>query len=81
LSTYVYVLNPDSTASSRPVVVDRADDVTAVIASGLQPGETVITDGQFRISPGARLVVREAKAGERKGTGTKPAGTKARKKP
>jgi multidrug efflux system membrane fusion protein len=56
---YVYVMNPDSTATSRTVNVERADDVTAVIASGLQAGETVVTDGQFRISPGARLVVRE----------------------
>lgn len=64
--TYVYVLNADSTATSKQVVVDRADDVTAVIASGLEPGETVVTDGQFRISPGAHLVVRDpaaAKAG------------------
>jgi multidrug efflux system membrane fusion protein len=56
---YVYVLNPDSTASSRPVDVDRSDDVTAVITTGLKAGETVVTDGQFRISPGARLMVRE----------------------
>ncbi len=56
--TYVYVLNPDSTASARPVTVSRSDDVDAVIESGLKPGETVVTDGQFRISPGARLIVR-----------------------
>jgi membrane fusion protein, multidrug efflux system len=57
---YVYVLNTDSTATPRPVQVRRADDVTAVIASGLKPGETVVTDGQFRISPGARVQVRKA---------------------
>ncbi len=62
---YVYVLNPDSTATARPVQVKRADDVTAVLAGGLQPGETVVTDGQFRISPGARLVVRRAGQGKR----------------
>ena len=55
---YVYVLNADSTTTLRPVQVRRADDVTAVIASGLKPGETVVTDGQFRISPGARVLVR-----------------------
>jgi multidrug efflux system membrane fusion protein len=59
--TYVYVLNPDSSASVKPVVVARSDDAHAVIASGLQPGEVVVTDGQFRIMPGARLVVREAR--------------------
>ena len=63
--TYVYVLNADSTTSSRPVTVARTDDVMAVIASGLKPGETVITDGQFRIGPGAKVVVREAVGGQR----------------
>lgn len=58
--TYVYVLNADSTASPRPVTVARADEVTAVISSGLKPGETVITDGQFRLAPGAKVLVRRA---------------------
>lgn len=62
---YVYVLNADSTTTPRPVEVRRADDVTAVIASGLKPGETVVTDGQFRISPGARVQVRKAGQGVR----------------
>jgi len=57
---YVYVLNPDSTTTLRPIRVSRADDVTAVVASGLKPGEVVVTDGQFRISPGARVLVRKA---------------------
>lgn len=60
---YVFVLNPDSTASPRPVRVRRSDDVTAVIAGGLKPGETVVTDGQFRIAPGAKVLVRKAAQG------------------
>ena len=58
--TYVYVLNADSTASPRPVTVKRADEVTAVVSSGLRPGETVVTDGQFRLAPGAKVLVRKA---------------------
>jgi len=58
--TYVYVLNADSTASPRPVTVKRADEVTAVVSGGLKPGETVITDGQFRLAPGAKVLVRKA---------------------
>jgi multidrug efflux system membrane fusion protein len=58
--TYVYVLNADSTASPRPVTVKRADEVTAVVSSGLEPGETVITDGQFRLAPGVKVLVRKA---------------------
>jgi multidrug efflux system membrane fusion protein len=63
---YVYVLNPDSTASPRLVTLKRADDVTAVVSSGLRPGETVVTDGQFRLAPGAKVLVRKA------GQGTRP---------
>jgi membrane fusion protein, multidrug efflux system len=55
---YVYVLNADSTAVPRPVTVKRSDEVTAVLSSGLRPGETVITDGQFRLAPGAKVLVR-----------------------
>jgi multidrug efflux system membrane fusion protein len=58
--TYVYVLNADSTASPRPVTVKRADEVTAVVSSGLKSGETVITDGQFRLAPGVKVLVRKA---------------------
>ena len=56
--TFVYVLNPDSTVSSRPVTVSRTVDELAVLSGGLKPGETVVTDGQFRLSPGARVLVR-----------------------
>ncbi len=63
--TYVYVLAADSTAAPRPVAVARADEVHAVIAAGLKPGETVVTDGQFRIAPGAKVLVRGAGQGAR----------------
>jgi membrane fusion protein, multidrug efflux system len=65
--TYVYVVNADSSATMRLVKVARSDDATAVIASGLKPGETVVTDGQFRISPGARLVIRDPGAAQHAG--------------
>jgi membrane fusion protein, multidrug efflux system len=60
---YVYVLNPDSTTTARPVTVTRTDDAIAVVASGLKPGETVVTDGQFRLAPGARVLVRKSGQG------------------
>jgi membrane fusion protein, multidrug efflux system len=56
--TFVYVLNADSTVTPRPVKVSRTVDEVAVLADGLHPGETVVTDGQFRLSPGARVLVR-----------------------
>jgi len=44
----------------RPVTVQRAWRDLAVIASGLKRGEMVVTDGQLRLSPGARAVIRNA---------------------
>jgi multidrug efflux system membrane fusion protein len=55
---YVFVIKDDDTAEMRPVQVARIDDKEAVIASGLTAGETVVTDGQLRLIPGARVAVK-----------------------
>jgi len=55
---YVYVVQPDSTAIPRNVLVDRTQDDLAVISSGLTAGERVVTDGQLRLSPGAKVLIR-----------------------
>jgi len=59
---YVYVLNRDSTVTLRPVAVERTVDEFAVVTSGLQVGETVVTDGQFRLSTGSKVLVRKEAA-------------------
>lgn len=60
---YVYVLNPDSTVSPRPVAVERTVDEMSIVTRGIQPGETVVTDGQLRLAPGAKVMVRKEPAG------------------
>jgi multidrug efflux system membrane fusion protein len=42
-----------------------------VIQSGLEPGETVVTEGQLRLAPGSRIVVRDGRGegGGRNGKG------------
>ena len=55
---YVFVLNPDSTIAIRPVSIERTVDEMSVVTEGLKPGETVVTDGQLRLSPGAKVAVR-----------------------
>ncbi|MBI3666444.1 MAG: efflux RND transporter periplasmic adaptor subunit [Acidobacteria bacterium] len=57
---FVFVVKPDSTVEARPVVVARRTEQETVIDKGLQPGERVVTEGQLRLVPGAR--VREMKA-------------------
>jgi multidrug efflux system membrane fusion protein len=54
---YVFVVKTDKTVEMRNVAVERTDDKTTVISSGLQPGETVVTDGQVRLTPGTKVEV------------------------
>ncbi len=57
---YVYVVDANRTAALRPVTVSRTEAGRAVIASGLHAGEQVVTDGQLRLTPGARVTVKPA---------------------
>jgi len=60
---FAYVLEADSTVKPRPLVLERVVDDVAVISSGLAAGETVVTDGQLRLSPGVRVAVRRGEGG------------------
>jgi multidrug efflux system membrane fusion protein len=52
---FAYVVKADNTVESRPVLVGRTVGNTSVIEKGLQPGERVVTDGQLRLVPGAKV--------------------------
>lgn len=56
--TYVYVVNADRTARTQDVTVGRTVDDYVVIAKGLAAGQQVVTDGQLRLVPGARVEVK-----------------------
>jgi membrane fusion protein, multidrug efflux system len=55
---YVYVVKPDGTAELRVVVVERTEGERAVVAKGLEAGETVVTTGQLRVVPGGKVAQR-----------------------
>ena len=57
--TYVYVLKADTTVDLRKVTVSRSWQDLSIVASGIEPGETVVTDGQVRLSPGAKAAIRQ----------------------
>jgi membrane fusion protein, multidrug efflux system len=59
---FVYVVK-DGVASVRPVKVARAVGDLSVIASGVESGETVVTDGHLLLTNGSRVAPRGAKAG------------------
>jgi membrane fusion protein, multidrug efflux system len=56
--TQVFVVKPDQTVELRSVRIDRTIGNLTVIADGLKEGETIVTDGQLRLVPGARIEVR-----------------------
>jgi membrane fusion protein, multidrug efflux system len=57
---FIYVVKSDQTVEERPVTIGITYDGETVIANGLQAGETVVTDGQLRLSPGAAVSVKSA---------------------
>jgi membrane fusion protein, multidrug efflux system len=56
--TYVYVVDDNLTAKQQPVKVGWNVGEDTVIASGLQPGQRVVTDGQLRLTPGAKVDIK-----------------------
>ena len=53
--TFVYTVNPDKTVQDKAVTVSLTQGDTTVITSGLNPGETVVTDGQDKLQRGSRI--------------------------
>jgi multidrug efflux system membrane fusion protein len=60
---YVFVVGDDNTVEQRTVQVDRMNERDAVIADGLSGDETVVTDGQLRLVPGATVDIKADPAG------------------
>lgn len=59
--SFVFVID-DNTAKVQAVSVERTDGGFSVIGTGLQGGETVVTDGQSLLSNGSKVSVRKAGA-------------------
>ncbi len=73
---YVYVVKGDLTVEPRPVKPGPTAEGVVVIAKGLAAGERVVTDGQLRLFPGAKV---ELKAGS-PGAGAPPGRDEKREK-
>ncbi len=55
--TYVYVVKQDKSVDSRNIKIALTEGTVAVLDSGVNPGELVITDGQERLQPGNKVDV------------------------
>jgi membrane fusion protein, multidrug efflux system len=58
--TFAYVIKDDDTVAMRPITVSQQDDLQAVVATGLQASERVVTTGFGRLADGSRVEVASA---------------------
>jgi len=58
---FVFVVKPDATVESRPVAPGTRLGAETIIEQGLRAGERVVTDGQLRLVPGAKVEIRPPK--------------------
>jgi len=61
---YVFIVKPDGTVDMRDVKVARSEGDFTVVASGVTPGDTVVTVGQLRLAPGTKVAIADVKASE-----------------
>ena len=52
---FVYVVKSDQSVEPRPIVVGQAVRDRLIVEKGLAAGENVVTDGQSRLFPGAKV--------------------------
>jgi multidrug efflux system membrane fusion protein len=52
---FSYVVDANKTVQMRPVQIALTQGATVVVASGLQGGERVVTDGQEKLQAGSRV--------------------------
>jgi len=58
--TFVYLINPDSTVSVRPVQLGVTDGDRVEVLSGISPGDRVVIDGADKLRDGAKIAMRNA---------------------
>jgi multidrug efflux system membrane fusion protein len=55
--TYAYLIKPDKTVEMRSIKVAQTEGNLALVDDGLQPGDEVVVDGQYKLQPGAHVEV------------------------
>ena len=55
--SYAFVVKPDQTVEARNVKVAQIEDGLALIDDGLQDGEEVVVDGQYKLQGGSKVVI------------------------
>ncbi len=66
-NTYVYIVKPDSSVTVRNIAVGTSQDNRTQIASGLNPGDTVVMTGVDKLQEGSKVNVHIQGAGQKDG--------------
>src|SRR5580700_5357972 len=75
--TFVYAVKPDKTVDARPVTVSLTQGDTTIVTNGLNPGDTVVTDGQDKLQTGTTVEPRSGGPSSNAGGGAPASGTPA----
>lgn len=71
--TSIYIVKEDGTVDIKPVKVAQSIDNVALIDSGLQVGDVVVVDGQYKLKPGVKV---KSQNDQTAAADVQPAGTK-----
>jgi len=62
--SFVYLIKSDQTVEARNITVGQTTANKTVVKTGLQAGDQVVVDGQFNLTPGARVREKDALAAQ-----------------
>ena len=72
--TFVYLVDDKNTVQVKPIQIALTQGSVAVIGTGLQPGDRVVTDGQEKLQAGSRVAPQNPANQSQNVTGTTPSG-------
>ena len=76
--TFVYLVKPDKTVEARTVTISLSQGNITTVTAGLNPGDTVVTDGQDKLQTGSTIEPRNSGSsnpGGKNGSGNPALGT------
>ncbi|HTE79216.1 MAG TPA: efflux RND transporter periplasmic adaptor subunit, partial [Reyranella sp.] len=70
--SFVYVVKADNTVERRTVEIASSQDGVAVIGKGLDAGDKMVIDGQYRLTNGAKIKVETPKTAQPRASAAAP---------
>jgi multidrug efflux system membrane fusion protein len=80
-STFVYLVNPDSTVSVHPITLGVADGERVAVSAGLTQGNVIVTEGGDRLRDGATVLLPANTPTPKAGAGARRRGSGRRARP